>query len=463
MLTGGSSGRDSFSSKFGVIAAAAGSAIGLGNIWRFPYVAGENGGGAFLLIYLLFIASIGIPVMMSEFIIGRSAQRNPVGAFKMIAPGKKWHLVGLLGVVSAFIILAFYTVVAGWTLEYLVQSVKWMLFSGRYGFSEMGNDAVRAFFRNHYETFTGGIWRPVIWFAVMMFFTGYIVIAGVKNGIEKYAKILMPILLVLLVILVVRSVTLDGAKEGVVFLFKPDFSTISKAPAKIIIEALGQAFFSLSIGMGTLITYGSYINKKENLASTAVNVALADTFIAVIAGLAIFPAVFAFGINPGEGPELVYITLPVIFQSMSGGLIWAFMFFLLLCFAAITSTISVMEVIVAYFSEQLEMSRKRAAILAMVSVGFLGIVCTLSSDVFGVFNASPDLLLPLGGFFIVIFIGWVLAPGVTTAELSSDGTYRTPYRKLFLFLVRFVAPLAIAMLFALGVYSRLITLFPSLG
>jgi len=463
MLKGGNSDRDSFSSKFGVIAAAAGSAIGLGNIWRFPYVAGENGGGAFLLIYLLFIASIGIPVMMSEFIIGRSAQRNPVGAFRLIAPGKKWHLVGLLGVVSAFIILAFYTVVAGWTLEYLVQSVRWMLFSGQFGFSEMDNEAVRSFFRNHYETFTSGIWRPVLWFAVMMLFTGYIVISGVKNGIEKYAKILMPILLVLLIILVVRSVTLDGAREGVVFLFKPDFSTIGRAPAKIIIEALGQAFFSLSIGMGTLITYGSYIQKKENLAGTAVNVALADTFIAVIAGLAIFPAVFAFGINPGEGPELVYITLPVIFQSMSGGLIWAFMFFLLLCFAAITSTISVMEVIVAYFSEQLQMSRKRAAILAMISVGFLGIVCTVSPGVFGIFNASPDLLLPLGGFFIVIFIGWFLAPGTTESELSSDGKYRTRYRRLFLFLVRFVAPLAIAMLFALGVYSRLVSLFPSLG
>jgi NSS family neurotransmitter:Na+ symporter len=455
--------RDSFSSKFGVIAAAAGSAIGLGNIWRFPYVAGENGGGAFLLIYLLFIAAIGIPVMMSEFVIGRTAQLNPVGAFKKIAPGKKWHLIGLLGVVSAFIILAFYTVVAGWTLEYLVQSVKWMVLSDKIGFSAMDKEAVRGFFSNHYETFTAGIWRPVIWFAVMMFFTGYIVISGVKNGIEKYAKILMPILLLLLLILVIRSVTLEGAREGLVFLFKPDFSTIKEAPLKIIVEALGQAFFSLSIGMGTLITYGSYIQKKENLASTAVNVAFADTFIAVIAGLAIFPAVFAFGISPDSGPELVYITLPVIFQSMSGGLIWAFMFFLLLCFAAITSTISVLEVIVAYFSEQMGMTRKRAAILAMVSVGFLGILCTISSDVFGIFNASPDLLLPLGGFFIVVFIGWFLARDTTRKELSSNGKYKTGYQPLFIFLVKFVAPLAIALLFALGVYSRVISLFPSLG
>jgi NSS family neurotransmitter:Na+ symporter len=462
MLQGGGS-RDSFGSKFGVIAAAAGSAIGLGNIWRFPYVAGENGGGAFLLIYLFFIAAIGIPVMMSEFVIGRSAQLNPVGAFKKIAPGKKWHLIGLLGVVTAFIILAFYTVVAGWTLEYLVQSVKWMLTADKIGFSSMDNETVRNFFSDHYSTFKEGIWRPIIWFVVMMFFTGYIVISGVKNGIEKYAKILMPILLVLLLVLVVRSVTLEGAREGLVFLFNPDFSTIKEAPLKIIIEALGQAFFSLSIGMGTLITYGSYIQKKENLANTAVSVAFADTFIAIIAGLAIFPAVFAFGINPGEGPELVYITLPVIFQSMSGGLIWAFMFFLLLCFAAITSTISVLEVIVAYFSEQLQMSRKRAAILAMISVGFLGILCTVSGDVFTVFNGSPDLLLPLGGFFIVVFIGWFLAKDKATGELSSDGKYPLGYYRLFMFLVKFVAPLAIALLFGLGVYSKLISIFPSLG
>ncbi len=463
MLQGGNGERDSFSSKFGVIAAAAGSAIGLGNIWRFPYVLGQNGGGAFLLIYLIFIAAIGIPVMMSEFVIGRSAQLNPVGAFKKLAPGKKWHLIGLLGVVSAFIILAFYTVVAGWTLEYLVQSVKWMIMSNKIGFSQMDNHAVRSFFSNHYESFISGIWRPIIWFLLMMFFTGYIVVSGVKNGIEKYAKVLMPVLLVLLLVLVVRSLSLEGSREGLRFLFKPNFSTIREAPVKIIIEALGQAFFSLSIGMGTLITYGSYIRKKENLATTAVNVAVADTLIAVIAGMAIFPAVFAFGIDPGEGPDLVYITLPVIFQSMSGGLIWAFMFFLLLCFAALTSTISVLEVIVAYFSEQLDMSRKKATVLATVSVGFLGIICTVSPKFFGVFNASPDLLLPLGGFFIVLFIGWFLAGNKSRDELSSGGIYKARYYRLFIFLVKFVAPLAIAFLFALGVYSRVITLFPKIG
>ncbi|NOR33380.1 MAG: sodium-dependent transporter, partial [Bacteroidales bacterium] len=438
MLQGGKGDRDSFSSKFGVLAALTGSAIGLGNIWRFPYVVGQNGGGAFLLVYILFIAAIGIPVMMSEFVIGRSAQLNPVGAFKKIAPGTKWHLAGMLGVVSVFIIFSFYTVVAGWTLEYVIQSVRWILFPEKFGFASMDNAALTQFFSNHYESFTSGIWRPIIWFLVMMFLTGYIVISGVKNGIEKVAKILMPIFLLILLILVARSVTLGGGREGLVFLFKPDFTQIKEAPFRIILEALGQAFFSLSIGMGTLITYGSYIKKKENLAGTAVSVVAADTFVAILAGIAIFPAVFAFGIDPADGPDLVYKTLPVIFQNMPGGLIWAFLFFVLLCFAAITSTISMLEVIVAYLSEQLNMSRKKATLLSMISVGFLGTLCTVSPDVFAIFNASPDLMLPLGGFFIVAFIGWKFSGDKSSKELSSDGTHNIGYHKLFMFLVKFV-------------------------
>jgi len=463
MSQDGNKERDSFSSKFGVLAALAGSAIGLGNIWRFPYVVGQNGGGAFLLIYILFISAIGIPVMMSEFIIGRSAQLNPVGAFKKIAPGTKWHLVGMLGVVSVFIIFSFYTVVAGWTLEYVIQSVRWILFPGKFGLASMDNAALTQFFSDHYDSFISGVWRPLIWFVVMLLLTGYIVISGVKNGIEKFTKVLMPIFLVILLVLVLRSVTLAGGREGLVFLFKPDFTQIREEPFRIVLEALGQAFFSLSIGMGTLITYGSYIKKKENLASTAVSVVAADTFVAVLAGIAIFPAVFSFGIDPADGPELVYKTLPVIFQNMAGGLIWAFMFFVLLCFAAVTSTISMLEVIVAYFSEQLNMSRKKATIISLISVGFFGILCTVSSDVFGIFNASPDLMLPLGGFFIVVFIGWIFSRDKTVDELSSGGLFKIKYQRLFIFLVKFVAPIAIAFLFALGVYSKVITLFPTIG
>jgi NSS family neurotransmitter:Na+ symporter len=369
----------------------------------------------------------------------------------------------MLGVVTVFIIFAFYTVVAGWTLEYLIQSIRWILSPGKFGFATMDNSALKEFFSNHYESFTSGIWRPIMWFVVMMLLTGFIVMSGIKNGIEKYAKILMPLFLVLLLILVVRSVSLEGAKEGLVFLFKPDFSTIKEAPVKIILIALGQAFFSLSIGMGTLITYGSYIQRKENLAGAAVSLAVADTFVAILAGLAIFPAVFAFGIAPDEGPELVYITLPVIFQSMAGGFIWAFLFFLLLCFAAITSTISMLEVIVAYLSETLNMSRKKSTILSMISVSFLGIACAVSSGVFGFSNAAPDLLLPVGGFFIVVFIGWILSKDKLRNELSSDGKYPSKYYSLFIFLVKYVAPLAIAGLFILGMYSKLIDIFPKLG
>ncbi len=308
--------RDSFGSRFGVIAAAAGSAIGLGNIWRFPYVLGENGGGIFLLIYLLLVAMVGIPVMLSEFTIGRSTQRNPYGAFRRLAPGKPWYLVGLMGIVAAFMILAFYTVVAGWTLEYLYQAVI-------NGFRGLSSDEIDMMF----DHFRAGTFRPILWFLIFMFMTAWIVISGIRKGIEKYTKVLMPFLFILILVMDIRAVTLPGAGEGLKFLFKPDISKIS---AETILEALGQGFFSLSIGMGTLITYGSYIGKKEHLGNTALNVTLADTLIAVLAGIAIFPAVFAFGIKPDVGTGLVFKTLPLIFQEMPGGYIFSVIFFLLL-------------------------------------------------------------------------------------------------------------------------------------
>ena len=449
------SGRESFSSKFGVIAAAAGSAIGLGNIWRFPYVTGENGGAAFLLIYLAFVALVGIPVMMSEFIIGRSAQKNAVGSFRKLAPRKPWFLVGMMGVAGAFVILAFYAVVAGWTLSYLFDSARYLVSPGKYGFSEMSTEQLRSFFQDGYDSFLTGTWKPILTFLAMMGLTITIVLSGVRDGIEKYSKILMPILLAILFMLVIRGVTLEGAREGVRFLFKPDFSQIT---GNTILVALGQAFFSLSVGMGTLITYGSYIQKRENLANTAVSVAFADTLIAVVAGLAIFPAVFAFGIDPDSGQGLVYITLPVIFQKMAFGSFWALLFFLLLCLAALTSTISVLEVVVAYFSEELGMSRKRATWIAGSSIGILGLVVTMSwgplahvtfgdLNIFGLFDASPAYFLPLGGFFIVIFVGWFYGRDKSKQELSSDGKFSIRYYPFFIFLVRYLAPIAIALVF----------------
>ncbi|KPL23321.1 MAG: Na+-dependent transporter, partial [Bacteroides sp. SM1_62] len=282
-----------------------------------------------------------------------------------------------------------------------------------------------------------------------------IVLSGVRDGIEKYAKILMPILLAILLVLVARGVTLEGAREGVRFLFKPDFSQIT---GNTVLVALGQAFFSLSVGMGTLITYGSYIQKRDNLANTAVSVAFADTFIAVIAGLAIFPAVFAFGISPDSGQGLVYITLPVIFQKMAFGSFWALLFFLLLCLAALTSTISVLEVVVAYFSEELGMNRKRASLIAGSSIGILGLMVTMSwgplanvtfrdLNIFELFDASPAYFLPLGGFFIVIFVGWFYGRNNSKKELSSEGKRSIRYYPIFIFLVRYLAPIAIALVF----------------
>lgn len=440
--------RDNFGSKFGIIAAAAGSAVGLGNIWKFPYVAGENGGGAFLLVYLFFVLVIGVPVMMSEFAIGRRGQKNAFRSFGVIAPGTKWGVIGIMGVVAAFFILAFYSSVAGWTLEYIVNSAT-NKFAG-----QTPQDLNASF-----NTFIANPLRPVIWQLVFMVLTALIVLAGIKKGIEKYTKLLMPFLFLLILILCIRSVTLDGVKEGLAFLFKPDFSNFT---GKTILYALGQAFFSLSLGMGALITYSSYFSKKENLASTAVQVALADSLIAIMAGIMIFPAVFAFGIEPSSGPSLVFITLPGIFQQMPGGSVFGTIFFILLAVAALTSTISLLEVVVACFSEELRISRKKATVIATVAVSILGIFATLSSGplenvkIFGmsIFDildyTASNVLLPLGGLLIVLFVGWFAGRKITKSELTNKGKLKATYFPYFRFIVKFIAPVAIA---AILIYS----------
>ncbi len=440
--------RDNFGSRFGIIAAAAGSAVGLGNIWKFPYVAGQNGGGAFLIIYLLFIIAIGLPVMLSEFSIGRRAQRNAIGSFKKLAPGSPWYLVGVMGVVAAFLILSFYSAVAGWTLEYIFKSLT-NTFAGK---DELELNAM-------FGSFISGTWRPLFWQMIFMILTAWIVMAGIKKGIEKYTKVLMPLLVVMIVMLCVRSLTLPGSGEGMAFLFKPDFRGLS---ADAVLGALGQAFFSLSLGMGTLITYGSYIGRNYNLSQTVVQVSAADTIIAIMAGIAIFPAVFAFGIDPAEGPGLVFITLPNIFQQIPGGYFFALVFFILLAVAALTSSISVLEVVVAWFVEELRLTRRKATVLAAVMISVLGVFCTLSfgvmSDVtiFGMvffdlmdFTAS-NLLLPLGGLLIVLFVGWYLGADRSRHEISNQGKLRLGYFPVFMFLVKFIAPFAIALVFIYG-------------
>lgn len=441
--------RDGFTSKFGIVAAAAGSAIGLGNIWRFPYVVGESGGGAFLLVYLSFILLLGIPVMLSEFIIGRKAKKNAYGAIKSIAPGTWWPVIGIMGIVAAFVILAFYSTIAGWTLHYVYLSIS-------NGFK--GQDAQAL--ENLFGSFMSSATMPLFWQMVFLLLTAGIIIAGVKKGIEKYSKILMPFLLLLLISLCIRALTLPGAMDGLVFLFRPDFSLINP---QVILSALGQAAFSLSIGMGALITYGSYFPKNTNLSNTAFEVSIADVLIAVLAGIAIFPAVFALGMQPDGGVGLIFMVLPNVFQQMPGGYIVAIAFFVLLSIAALTSSISIMEVVVAFLTEEFNLKRKHATVITLIAAAFVGVFCTLSWGTFehvsiagrNIFDTldftASSILLPLGGLLIVVFTGWYMAKGEIEEELTNKGVLKLKLFRLFMFLIRFVAPVAIAVVFLNGI------------
>ena len=440
--------RDGFGSKIGIIAAAAGSAIGLGNIYRFPCEVGENGGAAFLLMYLIVVIFLGIPVMLSELVIGRRSQSNSVGAFKKLAPKTAWPVVGYMGVLCGFLIFAFYSTVSGWTLEYIVKSVT---------NSFHGKDL--ATIEQEFTAFHDMGWRNVMWQGIFIFLTGFVVFKGVQNGIEKYAKILMPLLLVILVVLGIRSMTLPGAKEGLAFLFKPDFSKIT---GSVLIDALGQGFFSLSLGMGVLITYGSYVKKADNLTSTAFSVVLADTAIAILAGLVIFPAAFSFGVKPEAGMGLVFNTLPMLFNQMTGGYWFCLIFFVLLAIAALTSTISLLEVLVAYLSEEHHLKRQWATVIACVGTMLLGAFASLSlmsntpftmggQPVFVLMDfISSNILLPVGGVLIVIFMGWYLGKQKFFEEVTNDGAIKASLKIVIFFIIRYLAPVAIAIVFISG-------------
>lgn len=450
--------RETFGSRLGILAAAAGSAIGLGNIWKFPYITGENGGAAFILVYLLCIAIIGLPVMLSEFLIGRRAQKAAVGAFKDLKPNTPWFLTGWMGLLAAFFILSFYGVVAGWTLNYVFFSITNKLAGAT---PEVIGNTFGAFITNPVQ--------PLIWQLIFMIATAGILFGGVKDGIEKYSKILMPMLLGIILILVVRAVTLPGSGEGVKFLLSPDFSKLS---VEGVLIALGHAFFSLSLGMGTMITYGSYIGKKENLGKMALQVTIADTLIALFAGLAIFPAVFAFNIDPAAGPGLVFVTLPNVFNQMPGGYFFGIIFFILLAVAALTSSISILEVIVTYFVEELKMKRNMAIVVGFVSTTLLGVLCSLSMSPDSVVSSwsfptlagmknvfdtmdwwSANMFLPLGGLLISLFAGWIMKEKDIVDEISSGGQYSVPWAKIYIWVSRTIAPIMIfiVFLYSLGV------------
>jgi len=431
--------KEGFNSKMGAIAAAAGSAVGLGNIWRFPYVLGQNGGAAFLLIYVLFMMLIAMPVLISEFAIGRKAGLPVLGAFKELAPGKKWYFIGFSGVLCAFVISSFYNVVSGWTMYYTYMSATGQLAS-------LSETEIAATFQ---QTSSDPV-ICVIWMLVMLGLTGFVVARGVEKGIEQYSKVLMPVLLILIVVVCIRAVSLDGASDGVSFLLSPDFS---KLTPKAIFEALGQSFFSLSIGMGTMTTYGSYISKKQDLPSSAVSVAMIDFFIAFLAGLMIFPCAFAFGISPGQGPGLVFVTLPNIFNQMPMGQLVSVVFFFLLVVAALTSSISLLEVVVTFVRAQYGIRRKASTFIACSLVAVFGVACSLSSDIFNFFdNFSANVLLPGGAFFIVLFVPCVLGKEQIREEIEAHGGKFRLF-EVFYFLTKYVVPVAIALIFIVNILS----------
>lgn len=441
-----------FTSNFGAIAAAAGSAIGLGNIWRFPYTVGQNGGGAFLLVYLLFVFLIGVPIMMSEFVIGRRSQRNTVGAFRALGPQyRSWSLIGLLGILTAFFIYSFYSTVAGWTLHYVVTSCRGGL-SGKSA-AEISQSFV---------SFTSHPIIPVAYQLVFILLTAFVIVRGVQKGIEKFSKVLMPILFLLMILLCVRSLTLKGSAQGLAFLFKPDFSKLTSAG---VLSALGQALFSLSIGMGALITYGSYIRKDDNLLKTSFCVAGADTLIALMAGIAIFPAVFAFGLSPTSGPSLVYEVLPIVFDSMPMGVVFSVLFFLLLSIAALTSTISLLEIVVLWAVEELHMKRLTATLSVSFLIFVLGSFCTLSfgpfSDVKILGNTLFDemdrltstYMMPVGALLLTLFLGWKYPKSEVLDELGNGGKQPFKYYKAFRFSLKYIAPIALIIILITGIFD----------
>lgn len=437
--------RGAFASRLGIILATAGSAVGLGNIWRFPYEAGQNGGAAFILVYLCCIVALGVPAMLCEFILGRRAQANASRAYG----GWPWKGVGYMGVFTGFIIMGFYSVVAGWTVQYVVASLV----------GHLHGDA--EFFKQYFADFTSHPVKPVLWTVFFLIVTHLVVIRGVQHGIEQASKIMMPVLFVLLLLLIVCSLLLPGSWAGVEFLFKPDFSKINSTT---FFDALGQTFFSLSAGMACLVTYSSYFGKQVNLTRSAFQIAAIDTLVAILSGLMIFPAAFSVGVNPDSGPSLIFITLPNVFQQAFSampvvGYIISIVFYLLLLLAALTSIISMHETPTAFVSEEFRVGRKWAARLVTVCAIVVGALCSLSLNalpqlrlfgmqLFDFFDyLSANILLTAGGFLTSIYVGWVLPKKDVFDEITSGGTLGGRFFHVFLFAARFICPLGILIIF----------------
>ena len=442
--------RDGFTSTFGVLVAPLGPAVGLGTIWKFPSPTGTNGGAGFLLVYLLATLMVGLPLMMVETMLGRTARANAITTFERLAPRQPWwKAIGWMGFVAALLIMAFYSEVAGWVYAYI--------------FKAMSGEILTSDPKVAGGIFGALVSNPVsslIWQWVVLGVTGSIIMLGVSKGIEAVTRKLMPLLFILLLVLCVRSLTLEGASQGLTFLFSPDFSKITPA---VILTALGLAFFKLSLGMGTMLTYGSYFRENQNIPATTTRVMLADLSISLLAGVAIFPAVFAFGFEPAAGPSLVFMTLPAVFTSIPGGIVFMTIFFILTAIASVGAILSLLEVPVAILSERFGMGRKIASICTILAIALIGAPAALSQGVlaetklfgmnpFDLFDfLSSNVLLPVGGILICLFVGWVYGLPELEKRLSNEGALnnRGLIRAVF-FLVRFIAPLSIAIVLLHG-------------
>ncbi len=452
-----SSQREKWGSKIGFVLAAAGSAIGLGNIWKFPYEVGQNGGAAFIIIYIICVFAIGLPVLIAEILLGRTTQRNPVGAFKALNNSKFWPLVGAMGVFAGFLILSFYSVVAGWSVGYIYEAA-----SGVFSTFNSPQSA-----GEHFNSLTSNIYWGIGMLALFMFLSMIFVYAGVQKGIEQGSKIMMPLLFILILIVMIRGITLEGSEEGLAFLFNPDWTKVN---ANTILEALGQAFFTLSLGMGAMLTYGSYMSKDDSIPKASLEIVFLDTLIAIIAGIAIFTAVFATGQNAGEGPGLIFHTLPIVFTKMPGGYFVGIIFFILLTIAALTSAISLLEVVTAYFVDEKKWKRHNAVLLFGFLAFLVGIPSVLSFNVlkdikifemnfFDMANyLSSNVMLPLGGMLIAIFVGYVWGIDKVLAELKNGSEILfSKFRWIistWVVLVKYIAPVLIflVLLQLLGIF-----------
>ena len=429
------SNKSGFSSKIGLVLAAAGSAIGLGNIWKFPYVAGENGGGAFLIVYILCAVLFGLPLLVTEFYIGKRSGKSPFGAFRALSGTGRWQWLSWLCLVTSIIFLGFYFVPTGWCFEYLTESIF-------HTFQGMESSALQA----HFGEVTNNIPRMLFFGLLPLFLSAFVVWFDVNEGIERISKILMPLLLVLMVVMLVHVLLLDGSDVGLRFFFHTDFSAITP---RVFLKALGQCFFSLSVGIGTVITIGSYMPQTQKIGTTSVQVLVLDTLVAVMAGLIIFPAVFAFGCNPAEGPERVFVVLPAVLEQMSFSWLSSVLFFGLLCIAALTSTISILELCIAFLIEATAktshpLNRHQSVLINTAMITVLVVVCVLSGKVFTLFDAAiTNLLMPLGAFAMSVFVGW-----------SMPISRKTPAMSAYIFMMRFIVPagIFIILLNGLGVF-----------